>query len=115
MPLQCIRRNCRQDGEFVDQLGRQGSGDLEGAEWVRSGSDLRLPGSCPSKLAILFFNVEQADLRAESRNDVEQRRTRRIQADGVEDEIGILERAARGKGRMRQKLRSPGTVTSTGF
>ena len=76
-----------EDGKLVDELSGEGSADVHAARAV--GGAVDLDGA--DEFAVVLFDVEDFDLAAEGGEDVEQRGAGGVQAERVEDEVGVGE------------------------
>ncbi|MCU1253268.1 MAG: hypothetical protein JWQ49_6297 [Edaphobacter sp.] len=82
-----VRGDGGEDGEFIDDLGGEGSADVHAA-WAVGGA-VDLDGA--DEFAVVLFDVEDFDFAAEGGDDVEERGSGGIHADRVEDEVGVGE------------------------
>jgi hypothetical protein len=76
-----------EDGEFVDDLGRESSAYVHAAR--AGGGAVNLDGA--DEFAVVLLDVEDFDLSAERGDDVEERGAGGVHADGVEDQVGVGE------------------------
>ncbi len=84
-----------EDGKLVDDLRGEGSGDGEGRGGARGGFAVDLEGA--DEFAVVLFDGEDLDAAAERGDDVEQRGAGWVQAERVEDEVGVREEERRGE------------------
>ncbi len=88
-----VRCNGAEDGELVDELGGERAGDYVWGAGCGGGVGLNLEGS--NEFAVGGFDVERPDFGSEGRHDVEQGGAGGVEADGVEDQVGIGEEERR--------------------
>ena len=82
-----VGRDGGEDGEFVDDLGGECAADVHAARAV--GRAVDLDGA--DEFAVVLFDVEDFYFSAECGDDVEERGSGGVHADGVEDEVGVGE------------------------
>jgi len=82
-----VRGDGGEDGEFIDDLGGERAADVHAA-WAVGGA-VNLNGA--DEFAVMLFNVEDFYFSAECGDDVEERGSGGVHADGIENEIGVGE------------------------
>src|SRR3954452_22812669 len=75
------------DGEFIDDLGGERSCDVHAARAV--GGAVNLYGA--DEFAVMLFDGEDFYFSTEGGDDIEERGSGGVHADGVEDEVGVGE------------------------